>query len=133
MERSPLTISLYAPDVQAAVDFYADTFGFEQSGSWVEGERMLWAEVQRPGLNGMARIWFFSDAIRAGDQPGQTGMVYLFLESLDAVDSMASAVNGKAKVRWGPENMPYGLREVGVEDLNGYLLVFAHDLAPESA
>ncbi len=29
---------------------------------------------------------------------------------------------------WGPETQHYGLRELGIKDLNGYYLVFATDV-----
>lgn len=125
MQRSALTISLHAPDVAAAVSYYRDILGFEHTGEWVEEGKPLWSEVTREGLNGTARIWFYADQSKHTNAPTMTGLVYLFL---GAVDDIAATLGDKVRVRWGPEDMPYGLRELGIEDLNGYLLVFAEDI-----
>lgn len=125
MERSALTISLYAPDVAAACRFYADVFAFERTGAWEEGGKPIWAEVARDGPKGTARIWFFSHAIDGMPKPQFSGVVYLFV---DDVDEEAARIGRRAKVRWGPEDQMYGLRELGVEDLKGYLVCFAKDI-----
>lgn len=124
MERSPLTPSLYVPDVAAAVMFYADVLGFTQTGVWEEHETPLWAEVSREGPKGTARIWFFCGQIESRPGPALSGLLYLFV---DSVDAEAARQQGKVKVLWGPENQEYGLRELGVEDPNGYILCFAED------
>lgn len=125
MDRSALTVSLHAPDVAATVAFYTDVLGFEHTASWEENGTLFWAEVARPGPKGTARLWFFRNAIKPDDTPAMTGLVYLFV---DDVDAEAARLDGAATIRWGPEDMPYGLRELGIEDLNGYLVVFAKDI-----
>ena len=62
--------------------------------------------------------------IDGAPQPVFSGLIYVFV---DDVDAMAARIGGKARIEWGPETQDYGLREVGVKDLNGYLLVFARD------
>jgi len=126
MERSPLTVSLHAPDVAAAVRFYTEKLGFEDTGRWAEGDAPIWAEVSRPGPLGTARIWFFSNPIDNRRGPMLSGVVYLFVADVDA--EARRLRDAGVKIHWGPEEMPYGLREVGFEDLNGYLLCFAQDV-----
>ena len=126
MERSALTVSLYAPDVAAAVAFYVDELGFHNTGSWSEGGAPpIWAEVARDGPKGTARIWFFSHHIETRPGPMLTGLIYLFV---DDVDAEAERLRDRVPFRWGPENQEYGLRELGIEDLNGYLICFAKDI-----
>lgn len=125
MERAAITPSLYVPNVAAAVAFYTETLGFSQTGVWTEDDEPLWAEVTRNGPKGAARIWFFSGQIDGRPGPALSGLLYLFVESVDAA---AMSLQGKVKVLWGPEDQEYGLRELGVEDLNGYILCFAEDL-----
>ena len=125
MERAPLTPSLYVPDVAAAVAFYTGTLGFTHTGEWVEGGRPLWAEVTRTGPKGAARIWFFSGPIEGRPGPAFSGLLYLFVASVDAE---AVRLRGKVTILWGPEDQEYGLRELGIEDPNGYLLCFAEDI-----
>lgn len=126
MERSALTISLYAPDVAAAVAFYVDELGFKQTGSWSEEDAPpIWSEVARDGPKGTARIWFFSHNIETRPGPMLSGLIYLFV---DDVDAEAERLRGRIAFQWGPENQEYGLRELGIEDLNGYLLCLAQDI-----
>ena len=126
MERSALTVSLYAPDVAAAVAFYVDVLGFHQTGTWSEeGAPPIWAEVARDGPKGTARIWFFSHAIETRPGPMLSGLIYLFV---DDVDAEAARLGDRVTVRWGPEDQMYGLRELGIEDNHGYLLCFAQDI-----
>lgn len=124
MNRSPLTVSLYVPDVAKAVEFYVESFGFDKTGKWEEEGVQVWAEVTRKSSAGGARIWFFSHQIEDRRGPAFSGLIYLFV---DDVDAEAQRLKGRATIRWGPETMPYGLRELGVEDLNGYLVCFAKD------
>lgn len=125
MERSPLVISLHVPDVAKAVDFYVDVLGFSHAGSWNEDGKPIWAEVLREGPKGTARVWFFSGAIEDRPGPSLSGLIYLFVGS---VDREAARLGGRVTIRWGPETQPYGLRELGIEDLNGYLICFAEDV-----
>lgn len=125
LPRSPFTVSLYVPDVADAVDFYCDVLGFRRTGSWEEDGKAIWAEVVRDGPQGTARIWFFSTAIPGREGPMLSGLVYLFVADVDAE---AERLKGKVAFRWGPENQEYGLRELGIEDLHGYLICFAQDM-----
>ncbi len=121
MTRSALTPSLMVPSVPDAVDFYTRCLGFEQTGGWDDQGELVWAEVSR----GEARIWFYRDAMRPDAPPAFTGFLYLFVEDVDAE---AERLKSLVKPIWGPEDMDYGLREFGFEDLNGYRLVLAKDI-----
>ncbi|NJM34976.1 MAG: hypothetical protein HC850_10055 [Rhodomicrobium sp.] len=122
MKRSPVTPSLYAPDIAAAIRFYTELLGFEKTGSYKDDSGAeIWAEAAR----GEARIWFFSHALDGRPQPVFSGLIYIFIED---VDGMAAKLSGKVKALWGPETQDYGLREFAIEDLNGYMLVFAKDV-----
>ena len=49
-------------------------------------------------------------------------MLYIPCTDLDA---LAERVRASVPLEWGPETKDYGMREFGVRDPNGYLLVFA--------
>ena len=122
MQRSPITPSLHAPDLPATVSFYTDILGFTKNGSYKDKNGAeIWAEVAR----GEARIWFFSHALDRVPAPVFSGLIYIFV---DDVDGLATDLKNKVTVRWGPETQEYGLRELGIEDCNGYMLVFAKDV-----
>lgn len=109
------------PSVADAVAFYTGHLGFGQTGGWEDKGELVWAEVSRRE----ARIWFYRDAMRPGAECQFTGFLYLFV---DDVDAEAARLEPLVKTIWGPEDMEYGLREFGFEDLNGYRLVLAKDI-----
>ncbi len=122
MKRAPVTPSLFTPSVTDAVRFYEDRFGFQQTGRWQdEDEPVTWAAVS---LND-AKIWFFLHPLPDRPAPVFSGLIYVFI---DDVDAMATRLQTKMSVEWGPQTQGYGLRELGVKDLNGYYLVFAKDV-----
>lgn len=125
MQRSPTTTSLFAPDVAETLRFYEDVLGFTMTASWEEDGRPLWGEVARDGPEGTARLWFFADALPGRPEPICTGLIYIFV---DDVDAEAARLRNGVKVLWGPEDQEYGLRELGIEDPNGYMLCFAKDI-----
>ncbi len=121
MQRSPVTPSLYVPSVPQAVRFYVNKLGFQQTAAYQDDDESdIWAEVAL----GESRIWFFSSPLDGLPEPTFSGLIYVFV---DDVDALAKELEGRIDFRWGPETQPYGLRELGISDLNGYLLVFARD------
>ena len=122
MPRPPTIPSLFAPDLAETLRYYTEVLGFAQSGSYQDDDVEIWAEVTL----GDARLWFFSGALDAQPGPVLSGLVYVFV---DDVDDVASRLKDKVGFEWGPETQDYGLRELGIRDLNGYYLVFAADEA----
>ncbi|MEO1035182.1 MAG: VOC family protein [Pseudomonadota bacterium] len=122
MKRSPVTPSLFAPDLAATLRFYVETLGFEQTGSFKdESGAETWAEVSL----GDARLWFFHYPLDSHPKPTLSGVIYVFVDDVDAV---AERLDGNVTFEWGPETQYYGLRELGIKDPNGYYLVFARDV-----
>ena len=104
------------------VRFYVETLGFRQTGSYKEADDSeIWAEVAL----GEARIWFFANMLSEQPQPAFSGLIYIFVDDVDAV---AARLEGDWPFEWGPETQEYGLRELGIKDINGYYLVFAEDV-----
>ncbi|MGD1904529.1 MAG: VOC family protein [Leptolyngbyaceae cyanobacterium] len=122
MKRSPVTPSLYVPDISTTLDFDVSSLGFAQTAAYKgEDGAAIWAEV---ALN-EARIWFFTGALETQPGPAFSGLIYIFVPDVDA---LATSLEGKVPFEWGPETQEYGLREVGIRDVNGYYLVFAQDV-----
>ncbi len=121
MKRNPVVPSLYAPNLPETIAYYVETLGFTRSGHYDDGGSTIWAELTL----GDAKLWFYSRPIADRGTPAMSGLVYIFV---DDVDTVAERLRGRVAVRWGPETQDYGLRELGLEDLNGYLLVFAQDV-----
>jgi catechol 2,3-dioxygenase-like lactoylglutathione lyase family enzyme len=64
----------------------------------------------------------FTDRDLWKSPPHFTGTIYFFVPD---VDGFHDAVKDKAQVAWPVQDMPYGLREFGIQDCNGYVLAFA--------
>ena len=54
-------------------------------------------------------------------EPICSGTFYFYSVSVTA---LADELRGSIEFAWGPEVMPYGTREFGVQDPNGYYLAF---------
>ena len=53
-----------------------------------------------------------------------SGLIHVFVDDMDAV---AERLRARVRLEWGPETQDYGLRELGLKDVNGYYPVFARD------
>jgi len=97
--------------------FYRE-LGFGLTGSHPSEASPTWAEVRRDGVTLQ-----FSTEPPCGTPPTPvcSGTFYLFPES---VLDLAEELRGKVDFAWGPEVMDYGMRELGVQDPNGYYLAF---------
>jgi uncharacterized glyoxalase superfamily protein PhnB len=113
-------------NVRRAAEYYRDVLGFSLDP--VDGVFQptrdepggVYAIVKRSG------VWIHFQ-IRRGDLPQRTrqafeGDVYLYVDDLDALHTELKQ-RGAAIVQ-PPRVAPYGLRELVVEDLNGYRLTF---------
>ena len=110
--------SLLVEDFDRTLAFYG-RLGFEQTGRWPDEGEAEWTEVQREGMT----LWFYTRPPRGTPSaPSLSGTLYFFPGDVRALArEWADAVD----FAWGPEVMPYGLREFAVKDPDGYLLAFA--------
>jgi len=110
---------LLVADMRRTLDFYVDVLGFTQTGYYPIESEPIRTEVRRDDV----ALIFYSEPVRGlGDVPVQTGLLYVFPES---VDRLADEFRGKVPFLWGPEETEFGVREFAVRDPNGYVLAFA--------
>lgn len=114
--------SLFAPNLERTVVFYETVLGFERTGAYPKGKAPIWSELTLERFGDPIKLWLFSEAVKDRPQPVFSGTLYCMVDDADA---FAQKITDKSCIRWGPEDMDYGLREVGVEDPNGYFLAFA--------
>jgi len=104
---------LTVPDVNAAVAFYERVLDCTQ----------LFCFGEPPSVAGV----LFGEQVQINFFAGELGDVestwlYMFC---DDVDGLADELRRRgADVHHGPEDKPWGLREVGMRDLNGYGVYF---------
>ncbi len=128
---------LLVKDVVAAANYYRDQVGFVYNGFF--GEPPTFIILVRDGLYLM---------LKQADDPkhivphwtvsNKLCNVYFWVTDADALYGELAARG--AKMDYGPCNQPYGVREFGIQDLNGYDISFGErqsaqssPLSPESA
>jgi len=108
-----LTPILRTVDLEGSVRFYTSVLGFTCSN-----QSATWASMKR----GQATFMLLVPDRRIQDrEPSFTGSLYF---STDDVDEFWRTVKDRARISYELETFPYGMREFGIYDNNGYLLQF---------
>ena len=107
----PLTVLLRCRDLEETRQFYGSVLGFNVRDS---AEGTLTAEH-----HGGALVFTHTDPW--GSPLGFSGTIYL---TVPDVDGYFASVKDSVGVAWPIQDMPYGSREFGVRDCNGYHLAF---------
>jgi uncharacterized glyoxalase superfamily protein PhnB len=106
-------------DIERTAAWYESVLGFRRQGQ----QGGLWCRLWRDGVS----IMFMTNAHLG--HPHATATQYI---SVDDVDALWEGIKKHCQAEWGPEDMPYGLREFAIKDPNGYLLSFGSPIAPPS-
>ena len=135
-EASPATSFIAAvpqftvPDLVRTVEYYRDVLGFVVHGYW-DGERVrsepdpppVFAIVSRDKVQ-----MFFNRADRPAARAGRAEGAYDVYIHVTGIDALAEELRGRgADIIEGPEERPYGQRELVVRDCNGTILAFGED------
>ncbi|TDF86192.1 VOC family protein [Pseudomonas sp. H9] len=107
----PITLLLRSTDLQSTRVYYRDTLGFTVSDSQ---DATLTVQLED------CRLIFTRDDLW-GSAVGCTGTIYC---AIPQVDRYFESVKEKAVIAWPLQDMPYGSREFGIRDCNGYYLAF---------
>ncbi|QDL91318.1 hypothetical protein FDP22_05675 [Paroceanicella profunda] len=110
-----------ATDVEASAGALVRAFGFEPAGFWRDAGGTATFGILRLGLVtlGLRRVEAVTPA------PGWAAYVYV-----DDVEAIADLGRAGALAVSGPQDRPYGTREVEVTDRDGNVICFARDLRP---
>ncbi len=106
-----LTLLLHCNDISATCSFYRDVLGFRVADTV---EDTLTADCF-----GARLIFTASDLWQS--TPFFSGTLYIEVEDLE---TLYASVEGNPNISWTLQDMPYGSREFGIKDCNGYLLAF---------
>jgi uncharacterized glyoxalase superfamily protein PhnB len=107
---------LLAPDVRAALDYYRDVLGFE-----VEAYELVPEDYGYATRDGVSIHIAHADQCRPNsDLVADLFDVYLWVDDVEGVhDELAGR---GANIVHPPIERPWGMREIRVRDLNGYIL-----------
>lgn len=108
-------VVLHVPDVKAAACFYRDILGF----NWDFGDE------------GYAVVWRDNSAIHFVRDEGAPKQVHLFQWMQDVDAYYQEIIERGAVVTAEPADQPYGIREFGIQDINGVGIVFGQDIEHE--
>lgn len=104
---------LHVRDVKATAAFYRDILGF----TWDFGDKIY------------AVVWRDNSAIHfVRDDRGPNG-VHLFQWAKNVDEYHRELRSRDAEIASGPTDQPYGIRELGLRDVNGVGIVFGQDIA----
>ncbi len=98
-------------DIKATTDWYGSVLGFRCVGEMENG----WCRLERDGV---AIMFMRNDHLGT---PQATATQYIYV---DDVIGLWNSIKDRCRAEWGPEEMPYGMLEFAIKDLNGYLLSF---------
>lgn len=107
----PLTILLRCRDLAETRRFYQSALGFNVRDT---AEGTLTVEQHGGAL-------IFTSADLWEGAPSLSGTIYF---SIPDADGYFLSVKDKTSVIWPIQDMPYGSREFGIKDCNGYHLAF---------
>jgi len=99
-------------DLEETRSFYSSVLGFDVLDT-IDGA----CSVQKAG-----GTIIFSTGDNLGSSPTMTGTIYFFVSD---VDQYFETVRDNVDIQWPLLDTPYGTREFGFRDCNGYHLAFA--------
>ena len=116
----------FVSDIQRSVRFYVDVLGFREPRMW--GDPPGFAKPDRDG---------FIVMLNQGDpeyvKPNGLNDCWDAYFWCDGVVEFFESIKDRCDVVHGPEERElYGMREIGIRDPDGYMLVFAEDMNPQT-
>lgn len=108
----PLTTLLRCNDLAGTASFYRDVLGFTVVES---AESTITVSLEDCRLT-------FTEADIWGSPVGFSGTLYF---AIGEVDRYWQSLQDQVEFAWPLQDLPYGSREFGLRDCNGYYLAFA--------
>src|SRR5690349_1493401 len=138
----PISVILTVRDMRASIAFYRDRHGFELEACWPDEKNPMWANLMLDGQSVMigpnmnpddVKKWCGSDAAaleqslrRVDDfvkhKHGVGIATYVMVPDIDAWH--AGVAKKGVKFGGSPKTQFYGIREVSLEDPDGYSFMF---------
>jgi uncharacterized glyoxalase superfamily protein PhnB len=134
MEQTPMHFSavipnLVAADMARAVAFYRDVLGFDLVRSVPDEAPFVFAWLQRGG----ATVFFNDRKAVEHDLPGLVagpiGGTFTLYVTMTGVDALYASVKDRVAVVMPIVTQPYGMREFAIRDSEGYVVMFAEEVA----
>ncbi|MEO5896398.1 MAG: VOC family protein [Vicinamibacterales bacterium] len=131
MKLTDVTPNLIVAEIARSMAFYQEVLGFAVVTTVPDASPFVFAWMQRDGVN----VFLNSIQGMAGDLAGLAARpiggtaTMFFAVERDAVaggiDEFFAQVSGRAEIVMPLKDQFYGMREFGVEDPDGYIILFA--------
>ena len=131
MQFSDVTPNLIVSDIDRSLRFYRDVLGFSVVATVPEAAPFVFVWLQRGGISVFlnAPEGVGEDLPVLGARPiGGTNTLFMVIEadSIESgVDALYHEIASKASVVMPLKTQFYGMREFGIEDPDGYVILFA--------
>jgi uncharacterized glyoxalase superfamily protein PhnB len=111
---------LLVRNMDESIEFYVNRLGF----------RILWRSAGDGGgensmLEAGSMNLMLSTEAHLGEEPRFSGTLYV---DMQGVDALYESLKDRVPIVWPLEVMPYGQKEFGIRDCNGYTLAFAESV-----
>ncbi len=110
-----LTPMLQTGDMDRTIAWYGDVLGF----CCVRRMGDDWCRLEQDGVS----LMFMRNAHVGA--PHATATQYIYV---DDVAALWHTLKDRIAAEWGPDDMPYGMREFAIRDPDGYLISFGQPL-----
>ncbi len=124
MKVTRITPVLFAASIEPCVKFWTERLGFQKTAEVPEGNTLGFAILQKDGVELMYQSYASADKDNASTGPlVRQGPSFLYVEvsDLDAVVSAMKGIEPAIPLR----TTFYGMREMGVKDPAGHIVMFA--------
>ncbi len=123
MPLTTLSPMLCVTDLEHSLAFYCDRLGFNVTNDFVVGNVRTWANIERDGVSLMLTQHGVSQEPAAAI--GHADLILYF--HADDVLTLAQELRGNGVEVVGPRVTGYQMKEIALEDPNGYRLWFGQD------
>jgi catechol 2,3-dioxygenase-like lactoylglutathione lyase family enzyme len=131
MQFSDVTPNLIVSDIDRSLRFYRDVLGFSVVATVPDVAPFVFTWLQRGGISVFlnAREGVAEDLPGLAARPiGGTNTLFMVIEADSVefgVDALYAQIAGNAPVVMPLKTQFYGMREFGIEDPDGYVILFA--------
>ncbi len=124
MKVERITPILLAEHIEPCVKFWVERLGFQKTAEVPDGNTLGFAIVEKDGLELMYQSYGSAEKENAAiGQLGRKGPSFLYIEVGDLA-SIAQAVHG-AEIAVPMRTTFYGMKELGIKDPAGHVILFA--------
>jgi uncharacterized glyoxalase superfamily protein PhnB len=113
-------------DLQRSLEFYRDVLGFFPGEPWMQDGKMMGIEVKA----GAVSLYLGQDDFKRGRDRVKGVGCRIYCATADSVDDLAKRIKSRGGVLdHDPQTQPWGSRDFGITDPDGYKLTIANQPA----